>query len=598
LKKGKENSTGSSSNTFRKQDLDDTAGFSGVDLNNSDPGAGDDDNIHFDFDENDVEKYRKQSQDKYQGRDGGADARVYRKQDLDTRMDINDDGHSAKKPQKKGLFRQKKEEQPYEPGIGDTVIVGMANKKQTNKEIRRMAYVMIALMFCVIAYIVYFDAVGRRNVVNNPNNSLLAKLEEKVARGSILSSDGKTLAKSAEADDGSYYRSYPFSNIFAHVVGTSDINKSGIEQTADYDLVTSDIQPVEKIINEIKGVRNPGNNVVTTLDSSLQKVAYDELGDSDGAVVALDPKTGKVLAMVSKPDYDPNTLAKKYKSILKDSSSKVLLNQATQGLFVPGSIFKIVTTLAYLRSGHDPDKYSYNCDGSISLATDSGTKHSISCYDGEVHGKVDLTTSFAESCNSSFANIGQSITVAEMNSVCDDLLFNRSLPTAFKTATSVFSLKDSDSKWTIGATAIGQGSTQISPLHAAMLVSAIANGGELMEPYVIDKVVSADGNTVRKNSSVSAGELMSSSEVKRLQKMMRAVVTEGTGYKLQNKSYSSAGKTGTAEVSGKGNNAWFVGYAPADDPQIVVCVLLEDSGTASTSAVPIAGALFDEYFSK
>ena len=228
------------------------------------------------------------------------------------------------------------------------------------------------------------------------------------------------------------------------------------------------------------------------------------------------------------------------------------------------------------------------------MNSDDGYSY-IKCYGGEEHGQVDLLESFAESCNSSFANLGLSISVDKMNEVANSLLFNQALPTKFTTAKSQFGLSSTDSQWQIGATAIGQGNTTISPIHATMIVSAIANGGTLMEPYVIDEVQNTEGNAVEKYEPERCGALVSSSEASRLTEMMKAVVSEGTGYKLSGRDYSVAGKTGTAEVVGRGNNAWFVGFAPADDPKIAVCVLVEDAGTASSEAVPIAGEILDAY---
>ena len=156
-------------------------------------------------------------------------------------------------------------------------------------------------------------------------------------------------------------------------------------------------------------------------------------------------------------------------------------------------------------------------------------------------------------------------------------------------------MSDTASEWKIGATSIGQGDTVMTPLHAAMIASAVANDGELMKPYLVESVESADGNEIRKNEPESAGALMSESEAALLQEMMEAVVTEGTGYNLSDRYYTAAGKTGTAEVAGRGNNAWFIGYAPAEDPKIAVCVLIEDAGVASSDAVPVAAAIMDAY---
>ncbi len=481
-------------------------------------------------------------------------------------------------------------------GTGDTTIYGIQNKNQTNKEIRRVMYVMVALFAMLIGYFTYFNISGTKDIINNPFNSRLAKIAETVRRGSILSADGEVLAEEITEEDGSSYRYYPYGCTFAHVIGTSNINKSGVELSADFDLISTDISLMDRILNEIRGEKHPGNQVVTTLNAQLQQVAHDALGLKEGAVIALEPSTGKVLAMVSKPDYDPNTLADNYEEIINDTESKVLLNQSTQGKFTPGSIFKIVTLTAYLRSGGKADNYEYDCDGAISLLTDEGDTSSIRCYDGEVHGTVDLRESFADSCNASFANIGLNTGAANLKKTAEDLLFNKRVPSAFSTTASSFSLGSSDSEWLIGATAIGQGNTTITPMHAAILAAAIANDGVFMKPYVIDRVQNDNGEKLSQNLPEKGGQLFSGSEAALLQDYMEAVVTEGTGYNLSWRSYTCAGKTGTAEVSGRGNNAWFIGYAPAEDPQIAVCVLVEDAGTASSETVPIAGEIFDAYF--
>ena len=481
------------------------------------------------------------------------------------------------------------------PESGDTVLLGLINKRETNKEIRRVSYIMLLLFFAVIAYFVYFNAALGRGIVNNVHNSRLSKIAESVSRGEILSADGEVLAYTDTDDNGDPVRIYPYGRVFAHVIGTSQVNKSGVELSEDYDLVTSMINPVEKIINDLKGEKDPGNQVTTTLNAQLQQTAYYALGDRYGVAIALEPSTGKVLAMVSLPDYDPNTLPDYYEDILEDKESKVLLNQALQGQFVPGSIFKIITTLSYLRSGHNPDDFYYECEGYTTLLDDDGEYSTLSCSEYEVHGGIGLTEAFAESCNSAYVNIGAEAGPAQLRETANSMLFNQALPTDLPTVKSSFSLSDTASEWKIGATSIGQGDTVMTPLHAAMIAAAIANDGELMKPYLVDSVTSADGSEIRKNEPESAGTLMSESEAALLQEMMEAVVTEGTGYNLSGRYYTAAGKTGTAEVAGRGNNAWFIGYAPADDPKIAVCVLLEDAGIASSEAVPVAAEIIDTY---
>lgn len=468
-------------------------------------------------------------------------------------------------------------------------------RKIKNRQIMSILYGFLVLFFGMIGYFVYFDVIKSDEATSNPNNVRIAKQQDTVIRGEILSSDGTVLAQTLTDDSGNEYRNYPYSNVFAHVVGASSTNKAGLESTEEYYLLQSSINPLQKAVNELKGEKSEGDNVVTTLDAALQQTAYDALGSNDGVVIAMEPTTGKILAMVSKPDYNPNTLAEDYESILADSDSKVLLNQATQGLFTPGSIFKMVTALEYLREYPNASSYSYTCYGSISLKSNGGTS-SLSCYSGHAHGTQDLRSSFANSCNSSFANIGINLNVSKFSQLCSDMYFNTSLPTDIPHAKSTFSLGSDASEWEIGATAIGQGSTAMTPLHALILTSAVANGGVVMEPYLVDSVVSSAGTQVEKFTATNSGSIMTTDEASQIKEMMEAVVSEGTATSLGGLGYQIAGKTGTAEVEGSGNNAWFVGFAPADNPQIAVCVLIENSDTSSSyTAVPVAAQLFSSY---
>lgn len=473
---------------------------------------------------------------------------------------------------------------------------GAASGTGKNREILVIMYAFVFLFVATVGYFIYFNAVESKNIINHPGNVHLAKLRDKNTKGRILASDGTVLAQTVTDGYGNEKRSYPYANVFAHVVGTSDINKSGLESSNEGDMLLSNANPVSRAFNELRNIKNPGDDIVTTLDLDLQGTAYYALGNNQGVVVAIEPSTGKVLAMVSKPDYDPNSLEANFESIISDSTSKVLLNQATQGLFTPGSIFKICTTLEYTRENPSYGGYSYNCQGGINLSDGAGGSQMMACYHGTVHGTQDLTRSFANSCNASFANIGTSLNVKQFSQLADSLLFNTKLPTDISHVKSSFSLNSSDSEWVKGATAIGQGNTTMTPLHAAMLTSAIANGGILMEPYLVDRVQSNDGHTVKKYMPDAYGSLMTTDESALLTALMTETVNSGTATALSGLGYSVAGKTGTAEVDNFGNNAWFVGFAPADNPQIAVCVLVENASTSSSYvAVPIAQQLFYAY---
>ena len=253
-----------------------------------------------------------------------------------------------------------------------------------------------------------------------------------------MSADGKVLAETVVDAAGNETRKYPYGNMYAHVVGFSTNGKSGIESNMNFNLLRSHSFVLERMFNEIKDEKSMGDNVVTTLDSTLQETAYQALGNYDGAVVVMEPSTGKVLAMVSKPDFDPNTIAADWDSIIsEDNNNSVLLNRATQGLYPPGSTFKIITTLEYIRENPDYENYSYSCNGSI-----TENDFTIHCYNNAVHGTQDLKQSFANSCNSSYANIGLSLDTDSLSDLCSDLMFDKTLPGNFETSKSQFKLTD------------------------------------------------------------------------------------------------------------------------------------------------------------
>ena len=208
----------------------------------------------------------------------------------------------------------------------------------------------------MMGYISYFNVVKSRDIISSPYNKRQDSYADRVIRGKILDRNGNVLAQTNVAEDGTETREYPYNNIFAHVVGYTAQGKSGLESVSNFELLTSNAFFVDKLKNEFQDKKNQGDNVVTTLDTNLQEAAYDALGSNKGAVVVMDPSTGKILAMVSKPDFDPNTVSQNWNE-LSTSEDSVLLNRATQGQYAPGSTFKLVTTLEFMRENADFDSY-------------------------------------------------------------------------------------------------------------------------------------------------------------------------------------------------------------------------------------------------
>ena len=215
-----------------------------------------------------------------------------------------------------------------------------------------------------------------------------------------MSSDGEVLAQTNVSEDGTEERSYPYNNVFAHVVGYDSKRKSGLESEANFQLLSSHEFFLNQIRNEFMGTKNTGDTVVSTLNADLQTTAYNSLGDRKGAVVALEPSTGKILALVSKPDFDPNTISENWDTLVNDETNSSLLNRATMGQYPPGSTFKVVTALDYFRTRGSFNGFSFDC-----RVVSQKENHTIQCYNGKVHGTEDFYTAFANSCNCAFAEL-------------------------------------------------------------------------------------------------------------------------------------------------------------------------------------------------
>lgn len=467
-------------------------------------------------------------------------------------------------------------------------------KKVKNREIMAVVYTFMVFFFSLIGYLVYYNASVKENVVNNTYNKRIEVMEKETIRGSILASDGTILARTVVSSDGTEEREYPFGNIFAHVVGFTYKGKSGLEKAANYYLICSNDNPIEQVKNDFAGDKNVGDSILTTLDADLQKAAYSALGRNSGAIVAIEPSTGKILAIVSKPDFDPNTIELTWDTIITDDEfDSVLVNRATQGLYAPGSTFKVFTLLEYIRENpKDYENFRYDCSGSMTF---EGVK--LNCFNGRAHGSLNLKDAFAESCNSAFATIGLHLDKESYRNNNLKLLFNEDLPIDLEYNQSSFALTMASGIEETMHTAMGQGQTLMTPIHNCMMAAAIANDGVLMKPYLIDKLVNNSGSVIRKFSKEEYKTLMTKDEAAILTDYMTAVVTDGTGKALKNDSYTAAGKTGSAEYdSSNRHHSWFIGFAPVDDPEIAICVLLEGGYSGYSNATEVARIVLDEYF--
>ncbi len=467
-------------------------------------------------------------------------------------------------------------------------------KKKRNRQILAVTWLFVGLFFAMMGYTCHYAVTHRQTLMNNSYNTRQEILIAQNSRGSIYAAGGQKLAETGTDGGGKETRVYPYANMFSHAVGYASNGKFGIEAFANYYLINSNTRLSDKVANDVAGKKYPGDSVITTLDVDLQKIAYDSLGMYSGAVIVSEPSTGRILAMVSKPDFDPNEIDQIWDTLINDKESSVLLNRTTQGLYPPGSTFKIVTALEYIRENPDSySQFSFQCNGRFTHGEER-----INCYHGTSHGSENFTKAFAKSCNSAFASIGLELDRKKFGKTLDELLFNQELKVDFAYNQSKLAMDENTTDSDVMQAAIGQGTTQITPLELNMITAAIANDGELMKPYLLDRVETADRSVVKQFSPDSYKRLMSEEEAQIMTELMEEVVKSGTGTKLSGLSYTAAGKTGSAEYNKvkSDSHAWFTGFAPVEEPQVCVTIIIEGAGSGGDYAVPIAKRILDACF--
>lgn len=454
-----------------------------------------------------------------------------------------------------------------------------------SKEIKRVILLLVG--FCImfiglIVYISYFQVFVAEGIKSNSYNKRLWINEENTLRGSIIDRDGNILVYSEKKDD-TNIRYYKYGSLYSHTIGYSDreYGKAGLE--LQYNNILLDIND-NKAINEFKNIVAPstnGNTLKLTLDHETQIKAKDLLKGRKGAIVAMNPTTGEVYAMVSLPDFDTANLNVDWKGISEDVNSP-LLNRATAGLYTPGSIFKVVTSVAALES--ENLNKEYDCVGSTII---DGYK--FKDYQGKSHGHLDLKGALVKSCNTYFTEKSLLIGKTKMQQVSESFMFNNKIPFDLPVKISNTPYKDNLGKTDIAAASIGQGKVVATPLNMALVASAIANDGEMVKPILVKEIISKNGKVLRTNSTEVLSSVTSSLIANEIKDMMSEVVKSGTGTNASIKNVKVAGKTGTAENASGKSHAWFIGFAPADNPKIAIAVVLEEEGSSGgASAAPIA----------
>jgi penicillin-binding protein A len=450
-----------------------------------------------------------------------------------------------------------------------------------NKPIRRVAFIALLMFGLLLANGTYMMIFQQQSLAAQPQNRRVRDAEFAQNRGAILAAGKTEIAKTVPSKDRfKYQRVYPEDELYAVITGfySYDRGSTGLERTYNAPLSgTDDALFVRRLVDMATNKTPEGASVQTTIVPKIQKAAADALGNQKGAVVALDPKTGAVLAMVTSPTFDPNDIAghdieaagKAYDRLASNSQ---LSNRAAREIYPPGSTFKLVTAAAALADGKTPDSMVDSPDPLKLPGTRVYLSNSTNCGGT----KITMTQALKVSCNTAFANLGMDVGEDKLREQAQLFGFDRRHLDDLAGVASQFPDKLNEAQ--LALSSIGQYDVAASPLQMAMVAAAIANDGVLMDPYVVSTVRSQDLKPIETHKASELSTAMTPKNAKELQQMMSEVVSEGTGRNAQIPGVEVAGKTGTAQSDPKRKPfAWFTSFAPVHDPAIAVAVIVEDA---------------------
>lgn len=491
-----------------------------------------------------------------------------------------------------------------------------------NRRIRRTGLVVVTLFVILFAQAAWLQVFSAERLYDNDANTYRQIVAEyEIDRGRILARDGKTRLAFSEqtGKEFNYIRRYPSGELYANITGFYSLvyGRTNLEESFNSDLAArSPDLLATNIWDQLLGKPRHGASIVTTIDADLQRIATKQLRGRPGAVAAIDPRTGDVLAMVTVPTYDPNELSSHDPKTIRAAwarlnrdPNKPMVSKANQELYPPGSTFKLVTASAALENGYGPDSTWPN-PPALDLPQTSATLQNFGgahCNGGS--STITFEQAFTQSCNVTFGEIGLKLGAKALNSQSEAYGFNQDIPFQVPLVTGNFPETPyfADREPAVALSAIGQDEVSANPMQMAMVASAIANGGVQMQPRLVSQVIDPAGREVGGAAPAQTewGRPISSRTATQLKAMMVGVVESGTGTAAQIPGVSVAGKTGTAQHgTGEDPHAWFVGFAPADDPQIAVAVVVLDGGdlgreaTGGAVAAPIAKAVMQAALEK
>ncbi len=478
-----------------------------------------------------------------------------------------------------------------------------------NRPIVRVYGLVAALFALLIAFTSRWSIFEAASLRDNTLNKRTLLEQERIERGPILADDGTVLARSVRGREGVYQRVYPTGELFAQPVGyhylEPDLGSTGVELFRDKQLNGQSGTNLQSVLDQLQGKEPQGDKLITTLDPRAQRVARAALGEHEGAVVALDPRTGAVRVMASTPSYNPNALrspsskARQERELNATPPTKSELNRATQFGYAPGSTFKVVTATAAIDTGQYTPQTTVSGRNGIIV---SGKL--LQNDNGESFGPITLTYALAHSVNTVYAQVAEHLGKHTLGRYMERFGFDRKpqldYPADEMSASGEHSgeriVAPTSPSVDVGRLGIGQDKLAVTPLQMAEVAAAVANHGRLMAPHLLQRVVDSEGRTVQTISPRVQAVVMKPSTASAVRSMMEAVVEEGTGTAARIPGVQVAGKTGTAQTQfgDSINNVWFIAFAPAADPRVAVAVTLKAvPGEGATFAAPVARAVIE-----
>jgi peptidoglycan glycosyltransferase len=480
-----------------------------------------------------------------------------------------------------------------------------------NKQIARLGLVGVALVAALIVATTYWQTWASAGLADRQDNEIQRVAQFSIKRGLIRAADGTVLASNRIKKVGGqklYLRRYPQGGLFSHVVGysTQSRSRAGLESSMN-DYLTGANRNLDTVLkttlDRIRGATIKGNDLWLTIRPGPQRLAMRELAGKCGSVVALDPRTGKVLVMASRPTYDPNLVEKDFARINNIRAAcrpaAPLLNRATDGLYTPGSTFKVVTASAALDSGRFTPQSRF-FDPGYCIEYGQKVRNAGNPEAPETFGSVDLITGLEHSINSVFCNIGKAIGAGKILGYAKRYGFyedppletpaNERSPSGLYKNGELFRPSDPRAQVDPGRLAFGQERMLATPLQMAMVAAGVGNKGVVMEPFVVDRITNPNGGVVTRTKPRKLRRAVSRQTAQELTQMMEGAVQSGTGTAAQIPGVPVAGKTGTAETGIPGRyTSWFISFAPANAPRVAVAVVLQDqTGFGGQVAAPIA----------